>query len=206
MDLGLRRRSHEALTKRRAAKDLVVAAGRQSYLPPLRGDPQHGAAQSLNGRFLRNALFLNLVMKRDFAGGSISTLKLFVAEYLAKRFVHFEPAIVANVAQLSKFIHEVIDSRAGCADHVGKNLMIWIGDFLNAGALAIHVGQPQQHAREPLLGSESQQRHNMILALLEVGQQIGHQKDWYLIFRLEQIDHFLFRDAAYRAAGHCDGA
>jgi hypothetical protein len=68
------------------------------------------------------------------------TLQLLVAKNLAEGLVHFQSAIVANVSLLSEVIHEKIDSGTGRADHVSKNLMIWIGDFRYWRALSIQVG------------------------------------------------------------------
>jgi len=53
--------------------------------------------------------------------------------------VHFQSAIVANVSLLSEVIHEKINSGTGRANHVSKNLMIWIGDLRNGRALSIQV-------------------------------------------------------------------
>ena len=62
---------------------------------------------------------------------------LALLENFPQRLVHFQPAIVANVALLSKVIHKKIDSGTGGANHVSENLVIWIGDLRNGRALSI---------------------------------------------------------------------
>ena len=124
-----------------AAGVLILGCRRLAiFFSSLRRNSQHGTAQSLNCLFPRKTAFLNFAIRRDFVGISIAAVQLLVAENLAEGFVHFQPAIVADVSQLPKFIHEVIDSRAGRADHISKNLMIGIGDFFYGRALSIQVG------------------------------------------------------------------
>ena len=92
-----------------------------------------------------------------------------------QRLVHFQSAIVVYESLLPESIHEQIDSRARGADHLCQNLVTQDGNLGNRWASLIQVRQPQKHARQPLLGRRSQQLRNMILVLLDAGQQIGHQ-------------------------------
>jgi hypothetical protein len=82
--------------------------------------------------------------------------------------------MVINESLLPESIHEHIDSGTRSAHHLRKYLVIQHRYLNNRGAPSIYVGQPQKHAREPLIRSGSQQVCDVILVVLDAGQQIGH--------------------------------
>jgi hypothetical protein len=79
------------------------------------------------------------------------------------------------------------------------------GYLNNRRAFSIHVRQPQKHAREPLVRRGGKQVCDVILIVLDAGQQIAYQGIGQLIFSADQLEHLFFLDGTYGAGSQRDG-
>jgi hypothetical protein len=78
------------------------------------------------------------------------------SENLTQRLMHFQSAIVIYISLPPELIHEEIDSWARGANHFGQNLVIYKWNLDNRWASFIQVREPQEYARQTLLGRRSQ--------------------------------------------------
>ena len=97
------------------------------------------------------------------------------SQNLAQGLVHFQSSVVADESLRPESIHEEIDSRARCANHLRQNLVAQNRNLGSWRTPSVQVGQPQEDARQPLFGRGSKQFRHMILIQLHARQQIGHQ-------------------------------
>jgi hypothetical protein len=115
--------------------------------------------------------------------------------------MHLQSPIVVNVTLLPESIHEEIDARARGPDHLGQDLMTDDGNLNDRPAIAIQVGQPEQHARQPLFRGRSQQVRHVIPVVLDAGEQVGDQGIRGLGLLANQLEHFFFLDGTDGTAG-----
>ena len=82
-----------------------------------------------------------------------SSSELVVQDYAAEATVdcHFS-AVVIDKAKLPELIHEEIDPRPGCADHLCQVFMIDPGNYSFGLALLVEMGQQQENPSQTLLG------------------------------------------------------
>ena len=86
-------------------------------------------------------------------GGGTRTGSALVMQHDAQeRSIDLNPAVIPDEAQLLEFVHEQIDPRARCANHLRQRFLRYFGeDSMRLFLLAVS-GQQQKSAREPLLG------------------------------------------------------
>src|ERR1700730_9662984 len=66
--------------------------------------------------------------------------------------IDFNSAIVLDETELPEFVHEQIDPRAGCANHLRQSLLRYFLKSSFRVILLTVLGKQQKSAREPLLG------------------------------------------------------
>lgn len=78
-------------------------------------------------------------------------LRLVVQDRVQQRIVDCDLAVVVDITQLTKFVHELIDARTRCANHVCEHFLIdRYGDGVGLVS-ELGVCQGQQSSRQPLL-------------------------------------------------------
>jgi hypothetical protein len=66
--------------------------------------------------------------------------------------IDLESAVVLDEAKLLEFVHEQIDARAGCANHLRERLLLDFRECALRPRLFTISGKQQKRARQPLLG------------------------------------------------------
>lgn len=98
------------------------------------------------------------------------------AKNFSERLTDFQSPVVIDVALPPEPIHEQIDAGAGCAHHLGQNLVADKGNLYNRWAVLIQMSKPQQNSGETLFRGRREQIRNMIPVFVDAGKQIGHQR------------------------------
>ena len=82
--------------------------------------------------------------------------ELLVQYHAEEGTVDLEPAVVLDEAQFSEFVHEEIDPRPRCPNHLRQHLLRHFGQHLLRLALRTIARQQQQRPRQPLLAGIEQ--------------------------------------------------
>jgi hypothetical protein len=81
----------------------------------------------------------------------IVAVRLIAQDQVQERIIDFDFAVVLDVAQSPKLVHELIDTRARGADHVGEHFLVdRKGDETGLGP-ETGICQHQESPRQPLL-------------------------------------------------------
>ena len=64
----------------------------------------------------------------------------------------FEMPVVINKTQFAELVHEVADTRAGRADHLGERFLTDLCEDWLRSAFLSEIGHQQQQPRQPFFG------------------------------------------------------
>ena len=83
---------------------------------------------------------------------------LIVQDNAQKGRINVEPGVVLDEARFFEFVHEKIDTRAGCADHFGQHLLRYFG-----GLSSLPYRASNKRVREPFLAGIKKLIHQILL-------------------------------------------
>src|SRR5580704_10823225 len=87
---------------------------------------------------------------------------LIVQDNAQKGRINVEPGVVLDEARFFEFVHEKIDTRAGCADHFGQHLLRYFGDHLLGLIFFAVTCEQQKSTREPFLAGIKKLIHQVL--------------------------------------------
>jgi hypothetical protein len=116
--------------------------------------------------FFRARTLLALVQSEDLTAATLRHAKsgsLLVEDNTQEGIVDLDLAVVSDEAQFSEFVHEQIDSRPRCTNHLCQHLLRYFGKHLLRLARRAITREQQQSARQPFLGGVEQLVYQVLL-------------------------------------------
>jgi hypothetical protein len=105
------------------------------------------------GRMLVATPVLQPLSRMVMHGAGTRTQFALVMQHDAQeRSIDLNPAVVPDEAQLLEFVHEQIDARPRCANHLGQRFLRYLWEHSLRPVLLSVSSKQQKSACEPLLG------------------------------------------------------
>ena len=116
---------------------------------------------------------------------------LLVQDNTQERIVDVDLAVVLNEAPFPEFVHEQIDPRPSCANHLREHLLRYFGKHLLSRALRAIVRRQQQSARQPFLSGVEELVYQVLLDPHVSRKHISDEAVGKLVFLVERANHLV---------------
>src|SRR5882672_9504912 len=100
-------------------------------------------------------------------------VKLVVEDYTQEGIVDVDLAVVLDKAQFPEFVHEKIDPRPRCANHLRQHLLRYFGEHLLSMARRAIARKQQQSARQLFLAGVKELVDQVLLVSDDSCQRTG---------------------------------
>src|SRR6266478_2073675 len=117
---------------------------------------------------------------------------LLVKDNTQEGIVDVDLAVVLDESQFPEFVHEKIDPRPRCPDHLRQHLLRHFGKHLLRLALRAIARQQQQGARQPFLARIEQLVDQVLFDSYVSRQHIRDEAVGELVLLVEHANHLLF--------------
>src|SRR6266849_6079791 len=119
-------------------------------------------------------------------------VNLVVQDHAQEGIVDVDLAVVLDEPQFPEFVHEKIDPRPRCANHLRQHLLRYFGKHLLRLALRAIARQQEQRARQPLLARIEQLVDQVLFDSYVSRQHIRDEAVGELVLLVQHANHLVF--------------
>src|SRR5579864_148755 len=115
--------------------------------------------------------------------------RLVVQNYVEKRAVDLQAAVVMNETQFPEPVHEEADTRAGCAYHFRQYFLTNLGDNCLRCAFLAKMSKQQEDAGQSFFARIEKLIHQIFFVTDVPRQQIHHEQVGKLVLLMKRFHH-----------------
>jgi hypothetical protein len=119
--------------------------------------------------------------------------------------MYFDLAVVGNEPQLTETIHEEIDTRPGCANHLRQHFLTHSGNDLFRSFFFAKLRQKKKNSGQPFFAGIEELIHQVFLNPGVTGQKMGNENIRKFVLLAEGSHHFFPVNFEQNAGHDCDG-